>query len=72
MYVVAGLNDKQVSYHEPAKWVAKLTEYKTDNKPLLFRTSMGAGHHGTSGRYSRFQECAPDIAFLINQLGFNE
>jgi len=72
MYVVAGLNDKQVSYHEPAKWVAKLAEYKTDNNPLLFRTSMGAGHHGASGRYSRFQECAPDIAFLINQLGFNE
>lgn len=70
LYVVAGLNDKQVSYHEPAKWVAKLAEFKTDSNPLLFRVNMGAGHHGSSGRYAAIEEMSPDIAFLLDQLGF--
>ncbi len=70
LYVVAGLNDKQVSCHEPAKWVAKLAEFKTDRNPLLFRINMGAGHHGASGRYSLLKERAPDFAFLLSQLGF--
>jgi oligopeptidase B len=70
MLVGAGLNDKQVSYHEPAKWVAKLMEFKTDDNPLLFRVNMGAGHHGASGRYAAYGELAPEIAFVLDQLGF--
>lgn len=70
LYVVAGLNDKQVSYHEPAKWVAKMAEFKTDSNPLLFRVNMGAGHHGASGRYAAIEELSPDIAFLLSELGF--
>lgn len=72
LYVTAGINDKQVSYHEPAKWVAKLREFKTDQNPLLFQTIMESGHQGASGRYARLEEAAPLYAFLLDQLGFKE
>lgn len=62
--VLTGLYDSQVQYWEPAKWVAKLRDYKTDEKLLLFKTNMDAGHGGASGRYEAYKEVAMEYAFL--------
>lgn len=70
MLVTAGLNDPRVSYWEPAKWVARLRQLKTDRNLLLLRTNMGAGHGGASGRYGRLKEIAFDFAFLLDQWGY--
>ncbi len=67
-----GLNDSQVMYWEPAKYVAKLRTLKRDNNPLLFKINMGAGHGGASGRYDFLREIALDYAFLLTQLGIRE
>jgi oligopeptidase B len=72
MLVKAGLNDSQVMYWEPAKYVAKLRTLKTDTNALLFKTNMGAGHGGASGRYDYLREIALDYAFLLNELGIRE
>ncbi|NGX58777.1 MAG: Dipeptidyl aminopeptidase BI [Chlamydiae bacterium] len=72
LYVEGGLNDAQVQIHEPAKWVAKLLDYKTDDNPILFEINKKAGHHGASGRYEAYAENAPRYAFLLDQLGFKE
>jgi oligopeptidase B len=69
MLVTGGINDPRVSYWEPAKWVARLRAVKTDHKPLLLKTEMGAGHFGPSGRYDRMRETAFDYAFLLWALG---
>ncbi len=69
MLVTTGLWDSQVQYWEPAKWVAKLRTLKTDSNPLLFRTSMEAGHGGKSGRFQRFREIAEEYAFILDQSG---
>ena len=69
MFVGTGLWDSQVQYFEPAKYVAKLRAYKTDNNPLLFRTIMEAGHGGKSGRFERFRSIAEYYAFMLDQLG---
>jgi oligopeptidase B len=69
MLVTTGLWDSQVQYYEPAKWVAKLRTRKTDAHPLLFRTSMEAGHGGKSGRFQRFREIAEEYAFILDQSG---
>jgi oligopeptidase B len=69
MLVKTGLNDSQVMYWEPAKYVAKLRTLKTDANPLLLKINMGAGHGGASGRYDYLREIALDYAFLLNQLG---
>ena len=61
--VTAGLNDPRVPYWEPAKWVAKLRDRKTDANVLLLKTQMGAGHGGPSGRYERIAEKAFEFAF---------
>ncbi len=61
----AGLNDPRVSYHEPAKWVAKIRDLRTNDAPLLLRTELGAGHGGPSGRYDRWREEAHLLAFLL-------
>jgi oligopeptidase B len=68
-FVGTGLWDSQVQYFEPAKWVARLREKKTDKNPLVFRTNMEAGHGGKSGRFRRYQEVAEQYAFMLNQLG---
>jgi oligopeptidase B len=64
-----GLNDSQVMYWEPAKYVAKLRTLKTDANPLLLKVNMGAGHGGASGRYDYLREIALDYAFLLTHLG---
>jgi oligopeptidase B len=69
MLVTTGLWDSQVQYWEPAKWVAKLRATKTGTEPLLFRTSMEAGHGGKSGRFQRFHEIAEEYAFILDQSG---
>jgi oligopeptidase B len=69
MLVKTGLNDSQVMYWEPAKYVAKLRTLKTDSNALLFKINMGAGHGGASGRYDYLREIALDYAFLLTQLG---
>ncbi|MGC1617170.1 MAG: S9 family peptidase [Candidatus Acidiferrum sp.] len=69
MLVKTGLNDSQVMYWEPAKYVAKLRTLKTDANLLLLKTNMGAGHGGASGRYDYLREIALDYAFLLSELG---
>ncbi|MBI5168339.1 MAG: S9 family peptidase [Candidatus Eisenbacteria bacterium] len=67
--VKTSLNDSQVGYWEPAKYVAKLRTKKTDARPLLFKCNMGAGHGGASGRYDALREIAFDYAWILNQVG---
>jgi oligopeptidase B len=69
MLVKTSLNDSQVMYWEPAKYVARLRAMKTDTNPLLLVTNMGAGHGGASGRYDYLHEIAYDFAFVLHQLG---
>jgi oligopeptidase B len=65
MLVRTSLNDSQVMYWEPAKYVAKLRALKTDDNPLLFQINMEAGHGGASGRYDYLKETALDYAFIL-------
>ncbi|HWP82216.1 MAG TPA: S9 family peptidase [Bacteroidota bacterium] len=67
--VTTSLNDSQVMYWEPAKYVAKMRTLKTDNNLLLLKTNLGAGHGGASGRYDAFKEQAFINAFLLHSLG---
>jgi oligopeptidase B len=67
LLVTAGLNDPRVAYWEPAKWVAKLRDLKTDNNLLLLKTNMDAGHGGASGRYEHLKEIAFVYAFLLDR-----
>jgi oligopeptidase B len=67
MLVKTSLNDSQVMYWEPAKWVAKLRAVKTDRNPLLLKINMGAGHGGSSGRYDALHEAAFNYAFILSQ-----
>ena len=66
LLVTTGLHDSQVQYFEPAKWVAKLRELKTDQNPLLLHTNMEAGHSGNSGRFQQIKETALEYAFLLD------
>jgi oligopeptidase B len=68
MLVKTSLNDSQVMYWEPAKYVAKLRTLKTDKNPLLLKINIGAGHGGASGRYDYLREIALDYAFALTQL----
>ena len=65
MFVTAGYHDMRVQYWEAAKWVAKLRHSKTDDRPLLLRTQMSAGHGGASGRYQSMKELAEEYSFLL-------
>ena len=69
LLVTAGLNDPRVSYHEPAKWVAKLRATRTNDATLLLRTEMGAGHAGPTGRYETWRDEARVLAFTLVELG---
>lgn len=69
MLVTTSLNDSQVMYWEPAKYVAKLRALKTDSNVLLLKTNMDAGHGGASGRYDALRELAFDYAFVLASLG---
>ena len=64
--VTTGLHDSQVQYFEPAKWVAKLRDFKTDNNLLVLHTDMEAGHGGASGRFDALKEIARDYSFIID------
>ncbi len=72
LLVTTGYHDSQVQYWEPAKWVAKLREYKTDNNPLLLHTEMSTGHGGKSGRFERYRETAMEYAFFLDLAGKKE
>ncbi len=72
MLVTTGLNDSQVMYWEPAKYVAKLRAHKTDHNPLLLKTNMAAGHGGASGRYDAIKEGAFNFAWMLSQWGIHE
>jgi oligopeptidase B len=69
LLVTTSLNDSQVLYHEPAKWVARLRALKTDEHPLYLRTLMAGGHGGSSGRYDRWREAAFRYAFMLDAVG---
>ena len=66
LLVTTGLHDSQVQYWEPAKWVAKLRELKTDTNFLFLHTDMDSGHGGASGRFKSLKDTARDFAFIIN------
>ncbi|MEJ7805065.1 MAG: S9 family peptidase [Telluria sp.] len=72
MLVTTGLNDSQVMYWEPAKYVAKLRAHKTDDNVLLLKTNMGAGHGGASGRFNAVKESAFNMAWMLGQWGIKE
>lgn len=71
MLIKTSLNDSQVMYWEPAKYVAKLRALKADSNLLLLKINMGAGHGGASGRYDYLREIALDYAFLLSQWGIH-
>lgn len=70
IFVTAGLYDPRVTYWEPAKFVSKLRSRKLDSNLLLFKTEMGAGHAGKSGRYQSYKEIAQEYAFILKVFGF--
>ena len=72
MLVTTGLHDSQVQYFEPAKWVAKLRELKTDNNILFLYTDMESGHGGASGRFDALKEIARDYSFIFSLEGINK
>ncbi|MCK5765888.1 MAG: S9 family peptidase [Bacteroidales bacterium] len=69
MLITTGLHDSQVQYWEPAKWVAKMRDMKTDDKLLVLWINMDYGHGGASGRFQRYKEVALEYAFMIDQAG---
>jgi len=72
MLVTTSLNDSQVGYWEPAKYVARLRTLRTDTNPLLLKVNMGAGHGGASGRYDRLKQVAFEYAWLMSQVGIRQ
>lgn len=72
MLITTGLHDSQVQYWEPAKYVAKLREVKTDDNILLLHTNMTAGHGGKSGRFERLHEVAMEYAFIFDLIGIKK
>jgi oligopeptidase B len=70
--VTTGLHDSQVQYFEPAKWVARLRDRRTDNNKLIMHTNMDAGHGGASGRYRQYRETAQEFAFLAGLAGLEK
>jgi oligopeptidase B len=69
LFVTAGLNDPRVSYHEPAKWVARLRAVHSSDAQIVLHTNMGAGHGGSSGRFDALREVAMEYAFVLDRIG---
>jgi oligopeptidase B len=72
LLATGGLHDPQVQYWEPAKWVAKLRDLKTDSNRVLLKTNMEAGHGGSTGRFRRHRETAFSYVFLLDLAGIKE
>ncbi len=72
MLVTGGLNDSQVLFHEPAKYVAKLRKMKTDNNIVLLHMNMESGHGGATGRYKSIEDRAFTYAFILNRVGMKK
>jgi len=72
LMVTTGLHDSQVQYFEPAKWVARLRDRRTDDNRLIMTTNMDAGHGGASGRYRRYKETAQQYAFMVDLAGIEQ
>ncbi|MDH4196001.1 MAG: S9 family peptidase [Candidatus Aminicenantes bacterium] len=72
LFVTTGLNDSQVQYFEPAKWVAKLRALKTDRNPLVLYVNFSGGHGGASGRFERLRETAILYAFVLDLAGVKD
>ena len=66
---IGGLTDPRVTYWEPAKWVTKLRELKTNDNPVLLKTNMDAGHGGSAGRFQHLEEVAFSYSFAIKTAG---
>jgi oligopeptidase B len=69
LMVTTALHDSQVQYFEPAKWVARLRDRRTDDNRLIMKTNMHAGHGGASGRYRYYEETAWEYAFMVDLAG---
>lgn len=72
LFVTTGLHDSQVQYWEPAKWVARLRATRSNDAPIVLRTTMEAGHGGRSGRFDRLREVAQEYAFFLHLAGRTE
>lgn len=71
IYVSGGLWDPRVQYWEPAKWVARLRDRRTDDDPILLVTEMEAGHFASPGRYENLKDTAREFAFVLARLGMS-
>ena len=72
MLITSGYWDSQVQYWEPAKWIAKLRDLKTDDNLLIMDCNMETGHGGASGRFERIKEVALEYAFMFMLEGIDE
>lgn len=72
LLITTGFFDSQVQYWEPAKWIAKLRDYKTDDNVLMMHTNMDAGHGGASGRFKKHKETALEYAFFLDLEGITK
>jgi oligopeptidase B len=72
LLVLTSFSDSQVQYFEPAKWVAKLRDLKTDSNSLLFKTNMTGSHGGSSGRFERLKERALEYAWMMGLMGIKD
>jgi len=72
LMITTGLHDSQVQYFEPAKWVARLRDRRTDDNRLIMITNMDAGHGGASGRYRQYEEIAREFAFMVDLAGLEK
>ena len=70
--VTTGLHDSQVQYWEPAKWVARMRDRKTDDNILVLKTDMNAGHGGKTGRFRSLEDEALYYAFFMSLEGITE